>query len=141
MRRDKWEGEYSRERRPDLIELTLQVAPGRLEFLTGFESTFMPDHSADVLETTRHIEQYREDMDLVQAAGMRALRYPAPWHRIEREPGVYDWRWMDQAMEALVERDLEPVIDPVHHTSFPEWLKRGFADEAFVPPPRDLIAA
>jgi beta-glucosidase/6-phospho-beta-glucosidase/beta-galactosidase len=102
-----------------------------MDFLTGFESTFIPDHNTDVLESTRHIAFFREDLLLVREAGIRTVRYPAPWHRIEREPGRYDWEWMDLAMEALSDFELDPIIDPVHHTSFPPWLEQGFADPEF----------
>lgn len=102
-----------------------------MEFLTGFESTYIPDHDSDVLDCTQHVTFFRDDLQLVRDGGMRSLRYPAPWHRIEREPGQYDWEWMDQAMETLAEFELDPIIDPIHHTSFPKWLDQGFADPDF----------
>ncbi len=114
------------------MELIVGEQPLAMEFLTGFESTYMPDHDTDILETTRHLDLFEHDLDLVAGAGIRALRYPVPWHRIEREPGRYDWSWMDSVMAAINHLGLDPIVDPVHHTSFPAWLELGFLDERFV---------
>lgn len=114
-----------------LEEAPLLARAARFPFLTGFESTFMPDKGVDVLETTAHDSLLADDLRLVQAAGVRTLRYPVPWHRIETRRGQFDWGWMDQAMGLLLELGLDPIVDPVHHTSFPAWLERGFADPSF----------
>ncbi len=116
----------------DEIELVVGRQPSGMEFLTGFESTYMPDQDTDVLETTRHLEHFHHDLELVADSGIRALRYPVPWHRIEREPGVYDWRWMDAVMRSMGELGLDPIVDPIHHTSFPGWLGEGILDDRFV---------
>jgi beta-glucosidase/6-phospho-beta-glucosidase/beta-galactosidase len=114
------------------MELVVGEQPVTMEFLTGFESTYLPDHDTDILETTRHLDLFGNDLQLVANAGIRALRYPVPWHRIEREPGRYDWAWMDSVMAAMQRLGLDPIVDPVHHTSFPGWMEKGFLDERFV---------
>jgi beta-glucosidase/6-phospho-beta-glucosidase/beta-galactosidase len=114
------------------IELLTGSPPVTMDFLTGFESTYIPDHDTDILETTRHLELFEHDLGLVAAAGIRSLRYPVPWHRIEQEQGHYDWTWMDAAMAELRRLGLDPIVDPIHHTSFPAWLDRGFLDDRFV---------
>ena len=99
-----------------------------MQFITGFESArFMPPYKTDILATTHHLQFVAHDLRLVRDAGMRMLRYPAPWHRIEKKPGRYDWEWMDRAVEALRENALDPIVDLVHHVSIPTWLRRGFA--------------
>jgi hypothetical protein len=103
------------------------VAP----FLTAFESTYLPRHRRDVAETTGHDEQWATDIDRVAAAGVRRMRYPARWHRIEREPGTFNWSELDAALDHLRERDVAVVLDLVHHTSYPEWLDDGFRDRRF----------
>ncbi len=103
----------------------------RVRFLSGFESTHIFGSGKDVLETTRHTDFVEDDLKLVRSCGLDLLRYSAPWHSIERTPGVYDWRWMDRAMNALRERGIAPILDPLHHTSFPEWLADGFANPHF----------
>ena len=100
-------------------------------FFSGLESTYMPHADVDVLETTRHVEYVEDDLSLARSIGLQVLRYSAPWHRIEPERGRFQWTWMDRAMAALQERGIEPIIDLVHHTSFPRWIKEGFADPQF----------
>ncbi len=62
---------------------------------------------------------------------MRRLRYPVRWHRIEPEPGHYDWRDTDEVLHHLRDEGFQPIVDLVHHTSYPRWLKAGFADPRF----------
>ena len=102
-----------------------------MEFLSGFESTHIVGTGLDVLTLTRHTDLYEHDLALARASGLRMLRYPAPWHSIEKQRGVFDWRWMDRAMAALQQFQLVPILDPLHHTSFPDWLVGGFAHPQF----------
>lgn len=104
-----------------------------MEFLTGFESTYIPGSDTDVLTGTRHDTRWREDLRLVRDSGIRRLRYPIPWHRIERTRGQYDWSWTDAAFAELRALGLSPIADLVHHTSYPRWLGEGFLDPTFGP--------
>lgn len=60
---------------------------------------------------------------------MTRLRYPVRWHRVEERPGEYDWRDTDQVLGHLHDEGFRPIVDLVHHTSYPRWLEGGFADE------------
>jgi beta-glucosidase/6-phospho-beta-glucosidase/beta-galactosidase len=102
-----------------------------IEILGGFESTYMPSFDIDVAETSDHIAQRRADLELLVASGIRTLRYPIRWHRIETTPGHYDWRETDEVMDLLESLQLHPIVDLVHHTSYPRWLELGFADDQF----------
>ncbi|HYP50106.1 MAG TPA: family 1 glycosylhydrolase [Pyrinomonadaceae bacterium] len=102
-----------------------------MRFLSGFESTYIFGSGRDVLELTRHTELVEEDLKLVRSCGLDLLRYSAPWHSVERAEGVYDWRWMDRAMNCMRDLGIAPILDPLHHTSFPEWLEGGFANPNF----------
>ncbi|MDQ4096642.1 MAG: family 1 glycosylhydrolase, partial [Actinomycetota bacterium] len=62
---------------------------------------------------------------------MRRLRYPVRWHRIERKPKAFDWRATDEVLGYLRDNDMCPIVDLVHHTSYPRWLRRGFLDRQF----------
>jgi beta-glucosidase/6-phospho-beta-glucosidase/beta-galactosidase len=95
-------------------------------FLTGFESTQIHGTGKDVLGGTRHVERWKHDLNLIKAQGITCLRYPVPWHRIEARRGVYDWRWMDEVLAHMSAAGLDPIVDPIHHTSFPEWIRGGF---------------
>jgi beta-glucosidase/6-phospho-beta-glucosidase/beta-galactosidase len=112
-----------------------------MEFLTGFESTYMPLHDVDVLRTTGHDERWYDDLRLVRDAGMRRLRYSIPWHRVERQRGRYDWSWVDEVLAGMRELGLAPIADPIHHTSFPRWLHDGLLNPEFPGAYRDFCAA
>jgi beta-glucosidase/6-phospho-beta-glucosidase/beta-galactosidase len=102
-----------------------------LKFLSGFESTHIFGSGKDVLELTKHTELFEEDLRLAHGCGLDLMRYSAPWHSIERVPGVYDWSWLDRALSCMRDFGIQPIIDPLHHTSFPEWLEGGFANRNF----------
>lgn len=84
-----------------------------------------------MLELTKHTELFEDDLRLARECGLDLMRYSAPWHSIERVPGVYDWSWMDRALGCMRDFGIRPIIDPLHHTSFPEWLEGGFANDNF----------
>jgi beta-glucosidase len=114
--------------------------PGAIEQVGAFESTYMPRHDVDVTETTRHDVRWREDLALLGACGVRRVRYPVRWHRVERTGGVLDWRATDEVMEHLSDGGFEPIVDLCHHTSYPRWI-RSFADPAFGPAYLRFVAA
>jgi beta-glucosidase/6-phospho-beta-glucosidase/beta-galactosidase len=103
----------------------------RLRLVAGFESTYAPLGDADAFETTRHAERWRADLEGIVTAGVRDVRYPVRWHRIEPVPGRYDWSDTDAVLEHVRELGLRPVVDLLHHTSHPAWLTEGFADPRF----------
>lgn len=102
-----------------------------MRFLSGFESTHIFGSGTDVLNLTKHTEFVEEDLNLVGGCGLDLMRYSAPWHSIERKKNVFDWSWMDRAMNRFRELGIEVVLDPLHHTSFPVWLAGGFANPKF----------
>jgi beta-glucosidase/6-phospho-beta-glucosidase/beta-galactosidase len=84
-----------------------------------------------VLELTKHTDYVEHDLDLASVCGLRTMRYSVPWHSIEKTKGKYDWRWMDRAMAHMRSLGISPILDPLHHTSFPSWLAAGFANPEF----------
>ena len=111
-----------------------------LEFIGAFESTYQPAFDVDILESTGHVERWREDLELLAGCGVRRLRYPIRWHRIEQSPGVYDWRFTDDVLGHMAERGFRPIVDLLHHTSYPAWLS-GFTDPRFGPAFVDYVEA
>src|SRR5215208_2489714 len=97
----------------------------------GFESTYLPGAGVDLLELTGHTARWRQDLDRMVAAGVRHLRYPLRWQRIEPERGRYDWTETDEVLGHLREVGAVPIVDLVHHTSYPDWLADGFRDQGF----------
>lgn len=102
-------------------------------FVGGFESTYLPGADVDLLETTGHTARWRQDLDRMLDAGVRHLRYPLRWHRIEPEPGRYDRTGADAVLGHLRSAGAVPIVDLVHHTSYPAWLTGGFRDPGFTP--------
>ncbi|MFC0682839.1 family 1 glycosylhydrolase [Lysobacter korlensis] len=105
----------------------------RIEILGAFESTFLPAHDRDIFETTEHDVRFRDDVELLKRSGVTRLRYPVRWHRIEETEGVLDWTATDAVLHHLRDEGLRPIVDLVHHTSYPAWLTDGFADARFGP--------
>lgn len=103
-----------------------------IPFIGAFESAYMPAFDTDVTETTEHDKRWQSDFDLLAATGVRQARYPVRWHRLEREPGRFDWRETDERLGRLHELGIEPIVDLCHHTSYPRWVG-GFSDRAFRP--------
>ena len=99
--------------------------------LGAFESTRLVGTGTDILGTTRHIERWQSDLELLRLAGITELRYSVPWHRIERTPGDFDFSWFDGPMAYFESHHMRPILDPLHHVSFPEWLTHGFAHPDF----------
>lgn len=106
-------------------------AAPRLNYLAGFEGTQMFGHGLDVLDTSEHAVRYKSDLALVAAHGITEFRCCVPWHKVERTRGVYDWSWTDRYFKAVRQAGLRPIADPLHHTSFPQWLDHGFANPEF----------
>ena len=104
-----------------------------LEFIGAFESTYLPAHDVDIVETSGHDARWREDLARMREAGVTRLRYPVRWHRIELARERYDWRATDEVLGHLREQGMRPVVDLVHHTSYPRWLTGGFADPEWAP--------
>ena len=104
-----------------------------IEFIGGFESTYQPALDVDVAETTGHIRRWQADLDLLLASGVRRLRYPVRWHRIEQVRGRFDWRETDEILGYQRDHGIRPIVDLLHHTSYPAWISRGFADRRFGP--------
>lgn len=100
-------------------------------FIGAFESTFLPAAGVDVGETTGVYRHWPEHLDRLQAAGVTRLRYALRWHHIARDPGVFDWEQTDAELAEIRQRGLEPIVDLVHHTSYPKRLEGGFADRRF----------
>jgi beta-glucosidase/6-phospho-beta-glucosidase/beta-galactosidase len=93
-----------------------------IPFLGAFESTYQPVHDRDVLETTQHDVRWRDDLLLLATCQVRQVRYPLRWHRIEPESGHFAWDHTDQVLGFMRDRGMAPIVDLLHHTSYPLWL-------------------
>jgi beta-glucosidase/6-phospho-beta-glucosidase/beta-galactosidase len=79
------------------------------------------NHRVDQLEATGHYENWKKDVRLVKALGLRYLRYGPPIHRIFKGPGEFDWSWLDGVMSEIQSLGIRPIIDLVHF-GLPDWM-------------------
>jgi beta-glucosidase len=85
----------------------------------------------DVYLQMQHYEKWKEDLDLLPATGVNAIRYSVPWYKAEPKPGVYDWSWIDKPVEYLVNKlKIIPIMDLIHYGT-PTWMPDGIWDERF----------
>ena len=92
--------------------------------------------SLDEFELMGHYEHWREDIALGGDLGLNAMRWGAPWYKLEPEPGKFDWSWTDEVIPYMVEElKINPIIDLMHY-GCPFWLEREFANKKYP----DLVA-
>lgn len=73
----------------------------------------------DQLELSGHAGRV-QDLDLLAGLGLRALRYPLLWERLQPDPAsAIDWRWADERLSRLRGLGIRPVVGLVHHGSGP----------------------
>lgn len=102
-----------------------------LELWGGHECTInrVRDSHLDQTRLSGH-DGRLDDLDRFAELGLRAIRYPALWERIEPEPGRFDWRATDTALERLRGVGVRPILGLVHHGSGPlhtDLLSQEFA--------------
>jgi len=107
------------------------VAPYSLELWAGLECTLnrVGDRQHDQLALTGHYDR-EEDLELLASSGIRTIRYPILWERVER--GVPDdeaWAFADRRMSQMRALGIDPIVGLVHHGSGP--LDTSLLDPAF----------
>jgi beta-glucosidase/6-phospho-beta-glucosidase/beta-galactosidase len=115
------------------IKLTTDHRGGKQPFrwAVGIEGSIIPHLGIDQLEWTQHDRFWRDDLTLAaRNLGCRWLRYSLAWNRIERDPGVFAWSWVDEKLELAQELGLKLILDLVHF-GVPEWLPGAFGDIEF----------
>ena len=102
-------------------------------FVAAFESTYQPAAGVDALDVTGHVDHWEQDLEHFLSAGVRHVRYPLRWQRIQPSPGAFDWSETDRVLGRLHDRGAVPIVDLVHHTTYPDWLTDGFRGADFAP--------
>lgn len=112
-------------------QMHLLTAPEAFWWATGIEDSFIATpwdktgRTMDEYELTDHYRRWREDMDLMAHLGVTTARYGVPWYRLQPAPNQWDWTWADAALEYLLERRIDPIVDLVHY-GVPGWLEGAF---------------
>ena len=103
-----------------------------LEIWGGHECTVarMGDDWLDQSLLSGHDDR-PDDLDHFASLGIRAIRYPVLWERMEVERGRWDWAWADARLNRLRELQLRPIAGLVHHGSGPAWTH--LLDPSFAP--------
>jgi beta-glucosidase len=85
----------------------------------------------DVFLQMQHYAKWKQDLDLLSDVGVDAIRYSVPWYLAEPKPGVYDWSWIDQPIDYLVNKlKIVPIMDLMHYGT-PKWMEDGVVDPRF----------
>lgn len=85
------------------------------------KSTSFLEPSADAVD---HYNRYREDIDILSAAGLNAYRFSIEWARIEPQNGIFDdneIKHYEDVIDYCREKSIEPIIT-LHHFTSPKWL-------------------
>lgn len=102
----------------------------------GIEDTFVPHalpgmRPLEEYELTQHYLQWREDLDRAASLGIKKLRWGVPWYRVETQPGVFDWSWVDEVLDYMINHlHIDPIIDLVHYGT-PLWMEQSFVDPGY----------
>lgn len=104
------------------------------ELWGGVECSFnrVGDNFMDQLQMAGHYQRVAEDIQKFADLGIKAIRYPVIWER--HQPEIHtpiDFSFAEQALKALREYKIEPIVGLVHHGSGPSYADfstSGFAD-------------
>jgi beta-glucosidase/6-phospho-beta-glucosidase/beta-galactosidase len=108
-------------------------APVKKSFVwgAGIECSFLPHLNVDQFEWTQHNRFWREDFRRArEELGITNLRYAFPWHKMETEPGKFDWSIADERIATAKEMGIALYLD-VMHFGTPVWLKQAAGDPEF----------
>lgn len=97
--------------------------PAATELWGGLECSVVRvgDDLRDQFRETGHHGRIA-DLEAVAALGLRTLRYPVAWERVEPHgPEDGDWAWHDERLAELRRLGVAPILGLVHHGSGPGW--------------------
>ena len=76
------------------------------------------------LDAVDHYNRYREDIDLLAAAGLNAYRFSIEWARIQPDKDTFDQKEIDHYRDMIIycrKKGVTPIVT-MHHFSSPKWL-------------------
>ena len=110
--------------------------PSDFCWAAGIENTFIPQsrfgmRALDEYALTQHYQQWKTDLDLVAETGVRALRWGIPWYKVQPAPNRWDWAWVDQVLDYMVNgKGIAPILDLMHYGT-PLWLENSFVNHQY----------
>ncbi|HET6386878.1 MAG TPA: family 1 glycosylhydrolase [Armatimonadota bacterium] len=105
--------------------------PEKFCWATGIEGSTIPQMGIDQYEWADHYRQFACDFDLARYdLGVRWVRYPIPWYRVNPAPGKYEWGWTDQALGYAGAIGITPIVNLCHFGTA-AWIDNGFGNPDF----------
>ena len=72
--------------------------------------------------------QWNDDASRMAELGLNVIRIGEfAWSRYEPEPGIFEWAWLDQAIETLAKHGLKIVLCTPTATP-PRWMLERYPD-------------
>jgi dTDP-4-dehydrorhamnose reductase len=94
------------------------------ELWGGIECSFnrVKDLYIDQLQSCEHYQRAAQDIDAIEALGIKKIRYPVIWERLQPHPRQsIDWSTVEVPLNALRARGIDPIVGLVHHGSGPRY--------------------
>jgi beta-glucosidase/6-phospho-beta-glucosidase/beta-galactosidase/glycosyltransferase involved in cell wall biosynthesis len=105
----------------------------RDEFIwgVGIEGSAIPHLGISQFGWTGHDGRWARDLRTISnALGPCWLRYPIPWERVQRRPGVFEWTTVEERLSLAHELGFR-LIPGLVHFGTPAWLPSAFGDPDF----------
>jgi beta-glucosidase/6-phospho-beta-glucosidase/beta-galactosidase len=118
------------------MDALFSPGPRGFAWATGIEDTFIGqterigERVLDEYALTHHYLYWREDIDRAAGLGVRAMRYGIPWYKVEPQPGVFDWAWVDEVLEYIASKGIAVIADLMHYGT-PLWLDNQFLNSSY----------
>jgi beta-glucosidase/6-phospho-beta-glucosidase/beta-galactosidase len=109
---------------------------GTFCWATGIENTFVPQarpglRALDEYALTQHYQLWQSDLERVAETGVQAVRWGIPWYRVQPRPNEWNWRWVDEVLDYLVNvKGIIPILDLMHYGT-PLWLENSFLNSRY----------
>jgi beta-glucosidase/6-phospho-beta-glucosidase/beta-galactosidase len=119
-----------------MSQMRIGPEPENFWWAGGVENTFVPQvrpghRSLDEFELMEHYQNWKTDLSVVSQLGIRAIRWGAPWYKLEPERGVFDWSWTDSVIPYIVEELGLTLVADLMHYGCPFWLEREFMNKDY----------
>ena len=76
----------------------------------------------DEISLTFHDRLLKSDYHLLKELDCVGVRDAARWYVTHPAPDVFDWKWLDQVVDAAAEADIKLYLD-LWHYGYPDWLE------------------
>ena len=106
-------------------------------WITSFEDAFVPQHRhinerpLDEYELTQHYLFWKEDIKKAKDLGVQMLRYGFPWYRVNTAPKKFDWQWVDEVVDHMINKCKIQLMMDLNHYNCPLWIDNEFINHSY----------